>query len=201
MMSRRIYISVVMLGLTIAVVSFSLLDGLAALVSCLLGWVLLAIAIIDARHYIIPDILSLPAIPAGLIATYFLTHNPEPYSVLLEHVLALILAGGCFYIIRLVYRQYRGRQGLGLGDVKLMIAAGAWTGLLGISYVILLASIGALVYAALVQFTGRRAINATSVIPFGVFLAPSIWVIWALIQTPYGGLILSSAAQLHTSPI
>ena len=56
------------LAVVIAAVSFLVLAPLPALVSCFLGWTMLAIAVIDARHFIVPDVLSLPAIPAGLIA-------------------------------------------------------------------------------------------------------------------------------------
>jgi len=67
-MSRISIALIAGLAVMIAAVSFLVLAPLAALVSCLLGWTMLAIALIDARHFIVPDVLSLPAIPAGLLA-------------------------------------------------------------------------------------------------------------------------------------
>ena len=171
---------------SIAVLSFTQFDEILAVTSCLLGGVLLAIALIDARHMIIPDILSLPLIPAGLISAYFLTDNPEPHLVLLHHVIASAIAGGGFYLIRTFYREIRGREGLGLGDVKLILATGAWTGLLGVSYVILLACILAISYFSIAQLTAGEKLTRHSAIPFGTFLAPSMWLVWVFLQMSGG---------------
>ena len=56
-------------GLGIVLLSFSVLPRNLALMSCVLGRTMLAIAAIDARRFMIPDVLSLPAIPAGLLAS------------------------------------------------------------------------------------------------------------------------------------
>ena len=74
----------------------------------------------------------------------------------------------------------------GWGDVKLIMAAGAWTGIIGVSYVVLLASVGALAYVGLISVIGGRKVVASTAIPFGVFLAPSIWVVWVFLQSTGG---------------
>ena len=181
-MYTRIHIALTLIILSIPVLSFLLFNGIEACISCALGWLLLGIAFIDARNFIIPDELSLPAIPAGLIAAYFTTDNIEPHLVVLEHVMAALAWGAAFYLVRIIYRQLRERDGLGLGDVKLIIAAGAWTGFIGVSYVTLLACIVAISFIISAQIIGGRKLSANTPIPFGAFLAPSIWMVWVFSQ-------------------
>jgi leader peptidase (prepilin peptidase)/N-methyltransferase len=168
------------LAVVIAAVSFLVLAPLPALVSCLLGWTMLAIAVIDARHFIVPDVLSLPAIPAGLLAAPLLDATRAPSALVLEHVGAAVLGAAALYGIRQLYYVLRGREGLGLGDVKLAGAAGAWTGLAGFGHVLLLACVLAICAVLITQLREQRTLSGSAVVAFGVFLAPSIWLVWAL---------------------
>jgi leader peptidase (prepilin peptidase)/N-methyltransferase len=86
---------------------------------------------------------------------------------------------GAFYGIRTLYRYLRGFEGLGMGDVKLAAAAGAWVGLWALPMVLLMATAAAISTVALRHFIGDKGtITRTTPIPFGSFLAPPIWVIW-----------------------
>src|SRR5262249_50743179 len=76
------------------------------------------------------------------------------------------------------YRALRGRDGLGLGDVKLAAVAGAWLGLPALFAAIELAApppIGAYVPNAAIK---RQPLKSTAFLPFGTFLAPAIWLAW-----------------------
>lgn len=166
------------LAVIIAATSFFVFDPMIALVSCLLGWTMLAIAVIDAQRFIVPDVLSLPSIPVGLIVARLLDDGYAGHSLVLEHLGAAILGGATFYAIKELYYRWRAREGLGLGDVKLAAAAGAWTGLAGLGYVLLLASVLAISYVLLLNMRDLRAIRGSTAVAFGVFLAPSIWFVW-----------------------
>ncbi len=170
----------VCLGVVIAAVSFLVFSPLLALISCALGWTMLAIAVADARWFIVPDVLSLPAIPAGLLAAPLLDGTRAPSTLALEHLGAALLGAGALYAIRQLYEVLRGREGLGLGDVKLAAAAGAWTGLAGLGHVLLLACV--LAFGAVLLTHARRlsVLRGSTVLAFGVFLAPSIWLVWCL---------------------
>lgn len=168
------------LAIAIATTSFVLFDSVTASISCVLGWAMLAIALYDARHFIILDILCLPAIPAGLGVVWILTPAAFTNQRVMEHLAAAILAAGGFYLIRFLYFQVRKREGLGLGDVKLAAVAGAWTGLQGISTVILLACFGAFCFVLYQRVAVNKQMTATTVLPFGAFLAPAIWLVWVL---------------------
>lgn len=159
---------------TISLVSLSLPNSV---ISCLLGWSMLAITVSDARRLIVPDILSLPAIPAGLLATMLTTYGSGP---VLDHLAASALGGAVFYAIRLVYFRLRARHGLGLGDVKLAAVTGAWTGLDGLSLVLLFATAAAMGWILVAHVIAGRRLDGASAIPFGAFLAPAIWLTWWL---------------------
>jgi leader peptidase (prepilin peptidase) / N-methyltransferase len=179
-MPRTSIALVAALGAVIAAVSFLVLEPGPALVSCLLGWTMLAIAVIDARHFIVPDVLSLPAIPAGLLAAPLLDAARAPSAMMLEHVGAAVLGAAALYAIRQLYFVLRQREGLGLGDVKLAGVAGAWTGLAGFGHVLLLACVLAIFAVLLTHLRERRAVSGATAIAFGVFLAPAIWLVWCL---------------------
>ncbi len=179
-MTRTSTALLVGLGVVIAAVSFLVFSPLLALVSCALGWTMLAIAVADARHFIVPDVLSLPAIPAGLLAAPLLDATRAPSVLMLEHVGAALLGAGALFAIRQLYEVLRGREGLGLGDVKLAAAAGAWTGLAGLGHVLLLACVLALGAVLLTHVRRPSGLRASTAIAFGVFLAPSIWLVWCL---------------------
>jgi leader peptidase (prepilin peptidase) / N-methyltransferase len=167
-------------GVGIAGVSFYVLSPGTALVSCLLGWAMLAIALVDAQRFTIPDVLSLPAIPAGLLASGYMLDPWSSELVSLDHAIGTCLGGAVFWLVREAYWRLRGREGLGLGDVKLAAAGGAWIGWEHLADMVLLSAAAALSFAiALAALRGGR-LSAAERLPFGTFLAPSIWVVWGL---------------------
>jgi leader peptidase (prepilin peptidase)/N-methyltransferase len=137
-----------------------------------LGWALLAIAAADARAMVVPDLFVLPLTLAGLAATAWLAPDR-----LASHALAAVGALALFFAIRFGYRRLRGREGLGLGDAKLMAAAGAWLGPEPLPIVVLAAALAALAVTGLRQWREGR-IDPAAPVPFGAYLAPAIWLVW-----------------------
>jgi leader peptidase (prepilin peptidase)/N-methyltransferase len=155
-----------------AVWSLVVLPGWLAWVGAALGWTLLALSVIDARHLLLPDQLTLPLIPAGLAVAWSVAPD-----ALVEHVLAALGGFLLFAALALAYRRLRGREGIGLGDAKLLAAAGAWVSWQGLPGVILLAAAGGLAGAlARGLVTGR--LEAQQALPFGPYLAGGLWLIW-----------------------
>jgi leader peptidase (prepilin peptidase)/N-methyltransferase len=76
-----------------------------------------------------------------------------------------------------VYFRLRGREGLGLGDVKLMAAAGAWVGVGGLGTVILWAVMVNTLMLAPDALRGRP-MSATTQVPLGTGLAMGLWLTW-----------------------
>jgi leader peptidase (prepilin peptidase)/N-methyltransferase len=168
------------LGVAISVFSFWAFAPKVAIASCLLAWAMLAVAAIDARYLIVPDVLSLPAIPAGLLASGNLLDPSSGGLVDIDHVVGAVAGGVSLWLVRAAYYSLRRREGLGLGDAKLAAAAGAWTGWQGLSPVLLLAAALALSFIMVLTVLRRAPLPATTKVPFGAFLAPSVWVVWAL---------------------
>jgi leader peptidase (prepilin peptidase)/N-methyltransferase len=80
--------------------------------------------------------------------------------------------------LMLLYEWWRGRPGLGLGDVKLAAVAGAWLDWFTIVGVIEAAALAALTAYGVWRYVLRRPVVATTPLPFGLFLAPAIWAGW-----------------------
>jgi leader peptidase (prepilin peptidase) / N-methyltransferase len=140
--------------------------------TCALGWMLLTAAWIDLRTMILPDVLTLPLLLVGLIVTAVI----DPDS-LLDHGLAAAFGYLLLFAVAWTYRMLRGRDGLGLGDAKLLAALGAWLGLGELPFALLMASCLGLAAACIGALAGKRMTAATA-IPFGPFLALAGWVSW-----------------------
>lgn len=179
-MPAAIGVTAVVAGLTVVALSFYALAPKTALVSCTLGWTMLAIAAIDAQYMRIPDALSLPAVPCGLLASGYLLDPSVGQAVSLDHVIGACLGGASFWLVRESYWRLRAREGLGLGDVKLAAAGGAWVGWVNLADVVLLAAVVALGFAGTRALARRNRLLRTERVAFGAFLAPSIWGVWAL---------------------
>jgi leader peptidase (prepilin peptidase)/N-methyltransferase len=74
-------------------------------------------------------------------------------------------------------------EGIGLGDVKLAAAAGVWLDWLPLAVAVEMAVLAALAGYMLRQIIKRRPLRATGALPFGLYLAPSIWLGWLLQST------------------
>ena len=144
-----------MLADTVFLESFSTL----CLLSAGLAW-------IDIRDGIIPDWLNLSVAGLGLAKV-----------VIVGGLVAGIEATGegaaigvIFWLLRRLYFEWRKIQGLGLGDVKFLAAAGIWIGIAGLPMLLLFAALTALAAAGVMQLAGRDMTRRTS-LPFGPFLA------------------------------
>ncbi len=133
-------------------------------------------AVIDLRRRIIPDGLNLALLATGLALTAW--RDPDALDVSMRCAEAA-LAFGFGWGVRALHARLRGRIGLGLGDVKFLGAATAWTGLAQVPLLILVASLAALLAIGLAALSGRR-VGATTHLPFGPFLALGLHVALAL---------------------
>jgi len=154
---------------------FAVHDGFeleGVLLSSVLALALAALSAIDLAQYRLPDALTLPLTALGLAATPLVLEASlwwQAASALLGFAL---LAGIAF-----AYAKLRGRPGLGLGDAKLLAAAGAWLVAQALPSVLLLAC-GSAFVGLLIQGWRTGALSATSRVPFGPFLAFGIWLVW-----------------------
>ncbi|MFL6820652.1 MAG: prepilin peptidase [Bradyrhizobium sp.] len=142
-----------------------------------LALLMIAIAVTDAERYIIPNELTAAAMALALLRAGSLGSDGIWFDVAWSALRALAVTVP-FLVLMIGYRYWRGREGLGLGDIKLTAVAGAWLGWTTIFPVIeiaALAALGAYLVAAMLR---KRPLRGTAFLPFGVFLAPAIWVGW-----------------------
>src|SRR5207237_8815363 len=92
-----------------------------------LALLMLAIAVIDARHFVIPDELNIAALVLAFIHAGIQTSETAVAAIALA-VLRGTFLSLAFLGLRIGYRKLRNRDGIGLGDVKLAAVAGAWLG-------------------------------------------------------------------------
>jgi len=155
-----------------------LIEHLATLA---LAALLLAAAAIDVRTMRIPNALNAAIAVAGLVVTWYLGRD------LVAAFVGIVLGYGVLAAANLAYRHARGRDGIGMGDAKLLGAAGAWIGWSGLPFVILFASATGLVFVAVLRLIGRQ-LSSSDAMPFGPWLCFGILTVW-LVQT-YATLLL-----------
>jgi leader peptidase (prepilin peptidase)/N-methyltransferase len=142
-----------------------------------LALLMLAIAVSDMRYFIVPNAFSVTAFLLGLIFAGLFDDGPLA-EALLMCLFRSAAAALPLLALMLFYEWWRGRPGLGLGDVKLAAVAGAWLDWFTIVAVIEAAALAALAAYGIWRYLLRRPITATTPLPFGLFLAPAIWAGW-----------------------
>jgi leader peptidase (prepilin peptidase)/N-methyltransferase len=118
---------------------------------------------IDLKHRILPNVITLPGIVVGFVASLVL---PPGW---ISSLMGIVLGGGVLLAIAEAYYRARGIEGLGMGDVKMLAMIGAFLGWRLMLVTLVLASFsGSLVGVALL-LSGRGGMKYA--LPFGTFLA------------------------------
>lgn len=136
-----------------------------ALIAAVL-WLLWTLAVIDLLHYRLPDPLTLALFACALLWAWRQGDVPTA-------LLGAAIGAGSFLALRLGYQALRGREGLGLGDVKLMAGLGALTDPLDLPLLVLIAALLALAAALL-----RGGWQADRALPFGTALSAAGAGLW-----------------------
>ena len=166
-------------GVSVLLVSLAVAPGVEGVLGGALGLAMLGVAWVDGRRFIVPNALSGGAFALGVIHAF--VQSPDSgFEAVLTACSRAAFAAGLFFLVRIAYRRFRGREGLGLGDVKLAAAAGAWLSLPMLPVAIEIAAITALMAYVLRQRGRRRVLRAAGRVPFGAFFAPAIWFGWVL---------------------
>lgn len=164
-------------GAAIAVAAVLLAPAGLTFPAMLLGWQLLLLALIDARHLWLPRPLVglLAASGTGLLAwrSWHEASLLPLWTGLAGGVIGFVLLWG----VARGYRMLRGRDGMGDGDPPLLGAIGLWIGPMGVIGAVIGASLLGLV-AALAMLLARRPVAGDTTLPLGTLLAAAAWVIF-----------------------
>jgi len=126
--------------------------------------ILILIAFIDLDTYTIPNVLSLPGIVAGLGLSFFSLR-----VTWIDSLLGILIGGGCLYLLAYCYQRLRHQEGLGGGDIKLLGMIGAFVGLPGVVFTLLLASLVGSATGLFLMAHSQKGLS--TMVPFGPFLA------------------------------
>lgn len=125
---------------------------------------LLALAVIDARTFTLPDVLTLSLLWLGLLLNVM-----EMFADLASAVIGAFAGYGILWMLFQAHKLIRGVEGMGYGDFKLIAAIGAWLGWQDLPAVVLIASVSGLFWALLRWKKAGAELGGQ--LPFAPFLA------------------------------
>jgi leader peptidase (prepilin peptidase) / N-methyltransferase len=139
------------------------------------GGLLLALANIDFRTRLLPNLLNAALLLLGA-AMVFLARREE----WLMHAAGAVIGFSVLWAVETGYRQLRRRDGLGRGDAKLLGAIGMWVGAMGLPIVLLIASLSGIAAALIQSWRSAAPIGAATAIAFGPWIALGGFAVWLL---------------------
>jgi leader peptidase (prepilin peptidase)/N-methyltransferase len=149
-----------------------------ALATATFCWLLLGLAATDAETMLLPDSLTLPGLALGIISSgfqgFFGDMPAFEWRSLARSLLSAICAATLVLLIRALYWLVRRREGIGLGDAKLLAMIAAWLGAKQTALVLFLGVVSAAIYGLMLIAGGgarrNQAGGFTARIPLGTFL-------------------------------
>lgn len=138
---------------------------------------MLAGADVDARKFLLPDFVTFGAVACGIVAAPLLDDVDPSWAAAGEAVVRAACIAAVLALFRSFYAWLRQSEGLGLGDVKLAAAIGAWLPIDAIPLCFGLATSSALLMVMIAHVRGRSVMRTTR-IPFGAFLCPALWIVF-----------------------
>jgi leader peptidase (prepilin peptidase)/N-methyltransferase len=156
--------------------SFTSLDWRPAAASSVLGILMVAGTEVDARTYMLPDLVTGGALITGILAAAVLAPL-DPALGAGEATARAVGIAAALWMVRRCYTGLRHREGLGFGDVKLAAGVGAWLPLDAVALCFILAASGGLILIIVARLRGER-VQSTTRLPFGAFLCPALWLVF-----------------------
>lgn len=134
--------------------------------------ILLSIFVIDYKHQIIPNRLTLTLFEVGLVFAFI--YGLSNIAISINMILGMVAGAGIFLLITLIGGIVYGKEAMGFGDVKLMGCLGLWFGL---SEIIIIALMSFLIGAILsIVLLVTRIKKSDEYIPFGPFIVLSTFI-------------------------
>lgn len=132
-------------------------------------WLLIAMAVIDIDHQILPDTMTI-----GLLWLGLMVNSQGLFTDLNSAVWGAVAGYGVLWAFFWLFKIFTGKEGMGYGDFKLLAALGAWLGYQSLPLIIILSSVvGAVIGIIGVIILGR---DKNLPIPFGPYLAAAGWI-------------------------
>jgi|TARA_B110000003_G_scaffold216352_1_gene215745 leader peptidase (prepilin peptidase)/N-methyltransferase len=140
---------------------------------------LVIVFFIDLKHFIIPNELTFPLMVIGFLKSFDPNLNQTLFPNYLNSIIGGLFGYFIIWVIIFVYKKLRNKEGMGLGDAKLLSAIGFWFGWYSIPFIIFLSSLSGLLFVLPSLILKKRKL--TSKIPFGPFLILGL-IVYLLFQ-------------------
>ena len=123
---------------------------------------------IDLKHFIIPNVLTFPLMVIGFIKSFDPNLNKTIFPNYINSLIGGLIGYFIIWLIIYFYKKVRKKEGMGLGDAKLMAAIGFWFGWVSVPIVIFISSFVALIIA--IPSLMKKSLKMSSEIPFGPYI-------------------------------
>ena len=123
---------------------------------------------IDMKHFIIPNELTFTLMIIGFLKSFDPYLNQYLFPNYLDSLIGGVIGYSIIWFIIFAYKKLRNREGMGLGDAKLLSAIGFWFGWISIPFILFFSSFAALILA--VPGLLNKSKNMSSQIPFGPYI-------------------------------
>jgi leader peptidase (prepilin peptidase)/N-methyltransferase len=143
--------------------------GLTFVAAALFTSALIALGFIDFKHKILPDKITYPGIVLALGYAFL-----RPDLTFLQALLGGAVGAGFLLVVYGAYYLLRKKEGLGLGDVTMMLMVGAFLGWLNALLTLILASVVGAAAGILIMVLKKKDLQY--MLPYGSFLAPAAFV-------------------------
>jgi general secretion pathway protein O/leader peptidase (prepilin peptidase)/N-methyltransferase len=142
--------------------------GMPLIGALVLGWGLLALAVTDIKHRLLPDLITLSLLWAGLVFHVIVNDNQ-----LATFIIGAVSGYLSLWMLYHLFYFFTRREALGYGDFKLLAALGAWLGWPALPHLLLMASLGGIYLFFICCYVFKRPLNLQ--LPFGPPLAIAGW--------------------------
>ena len=123
---------------------------------------------IDLKHFIIPNELTFPLMAIGFLKSFDPNLNQYLFPNYIDSLLGGVIGYSIIWLIIFAYKKIRNKEGMGLGDAKLLSAIGFWFGWVSIPFILFFSSFVALGFA--IPSLVNKSKTMSSQIPFGPYL-------------------------------
>ena len=142
--------------------------SITSLLLLILSIYFIIIFFIDLKHLIIPNSLTFSLMFLGFIKSFDPNLDKTIYPNYINSLIGGIFGYSIIWLIVFVYKKIRKKEGMGLGDAKLLGAIGFWFGWASIPFTIFLSSVAALIFV--IPSIINKSRNMASQIPFGPYI-------------------------------
>ena len=123
---------------------------------------------IDLKHYIIPNEITYPLMALGFIKSFYPNINEELFPNYINSFIGGVLGYSIIWLLIFFYKKFRNKEGMGLGDAKLLSVIGFWFGWIAIPFVLFFSSLTALSIS--VPSLIKKTKKMSTQIPFGPYI-------------------------------